>query len=556
MARYEVTGPDGQKYEITAPDAASESEILTYFQSQVQATSKTAPAQPDAPHMGTLEDVARSGGAGLVRGATGLVGLPGTLEQIGRAGVNWLGGAGTVPNETALPTGADVQSKLESYTGKFHQPKTTAGEYARTIGEFAPGALFPGGLAQKVLGNVVGPAVASETAGQMTKGTSLEPWARLGGALAGGHLANVPQRAYTPVQTSQAQRRAVDTLRREGVDALSAGEVTGSKPLRWMEQHASDIPFSGGRGHQMSERAAEQFTRAALRRAGIQADRAEPQVMAAGFQRIGGEIDTLARQSSARLTPADVQQMTRHITDYQAVTPPSLAAPVVRELMDDVVAAGTRNTPMSGQQYARYRSLIEGVARGADDPGQQRALRDVLGVLDRAVDRGLPRPLRGEWRRVRNEYRNMLVLEKAATGAGENAARGIISPAQLRQATKTTHGLRNFATGRGDFDDLARAGVAVMSPLPNSGTPARIAAGNLGNAVGLGTGALFGGAPGAAIGAIAAPVAQGLIARGFMSGPMQRYMGANARMQPLAIQGGEGGIRSLPFAFGGLGQEN
>jgi hypothetical protein len=120
----------------------------------------------------------------------------------------------------------------------------------------------------------------------------------------------------------------------------------------------------------------------------------------------------------------------------------------------------------------------------------------------------------------------------------------------------SVHGLRNYATGRSDFEELARAGVAVMSPMPQSGTAARIAAGNLGNAVGLGTGALFGGAPGAAIGAIAAPIAQGLLAGGFMTRPMQRYMGANARMQPMAIQGGEGGVRSLPFAFGGLGQEN
>lgn len=545
----EVELPDGTVAEF--PDGTSLEVIKSALNKRFAPTQTTQPAQPAQPQMGTIEDVARSAGAGLVRGATGLVGLPGTLEMVGRAGANWLGAG--VPSETALPTGADVQRKLESYTGKFHEPQTTVGEYARTIGEFAPGALFPGGVAQKVLGNVVGPAVASETAGQLTKGTDIEPWARIGGALAGGHLANVPQRVYTPVQTNATQQRAVQTLRNEGVDALSAGEVTGSKPLRWLEQHASDIPGSGRRVHQMSERAGEQFTRAALRRAGINANRATSDVIDAGFQRLEGEFGRLSAMSTARLNNRDVQQMSQHVADYAAVTPPTMTLPIVDDLMRDVVAAATRNQPMNGQQYARYRSLIEGVARRADDPGQQQALRDILQVIDRAVERGLPRAERGNWARARNQYRNMLVLERASTGAGEKAAAGLISPAALRQAQKTIHGLRNTSRGRSDFDELSRAGVAVMSPLPNSGTPARLAAGSVGSALGAGAGAMFGGSPGAALGAIAAPIAQGMFARGFMSSPMQRYLGANARMQPLQINGQQGGIASLPFAFGGLG---
>jgi len=41
MARFEVTGPDGAKYEITAPDNLSESEVLKYVQSQFSQQGKS-----------------------------------------------------------------------------------------------------------------------------------------------------------------------------------------------------------------------------------------------------------------------------------------------------------------------------------------------------------------------------------------------------------------------------------------------------------------------------------------------------------------------------------
>jgi len=82
----------------------------------------------------------------------------------------------------ALPTTKDI----ETFVGnpKYHKPQTVSGEYARTLGQFAPGALMPGSLFVKGA-NVVVPALTSETAGQMTKGSKVEPYARVLGALLG-----------------------------------------------------------------------------------------------------------------------------------------------------------------------------------------------------------------------------------------------------------------------------------------------------------------------------------------------------------------------------------
>lgn len=89
-----------------------------------------------------------------------------------------------IPSPNRLPTTKDVTTALRADKAKY-VPQTTAGKYARAGGQFTPGAIFPGSTAQRVA-NVVAPAAASETAGQLTEGTPLEPWARLAGGIVGG----------------------------------------------------------------------------------------------------------------------------------------------------------------------------------------------------------------------------------------------------------------------------------------------------------------------------------------------------------------------------------
>lgn len=103
-----------------------------------------------------------------------------------------------IPSPNRLPTSKDVTTALRADNAKY-VPQTRAGKYARTVGQFTPGAIFPGSTAQRTA-NVVAPAFASETAGQLTEGTPLEPWARLAGAVAGGIGAGV---AMSPKPTTR-----------------------------------------------------------------------------------------------------------------------------------------------------------------------------------------------------------------------------------------------------------------------------------------------------------------------------------------------------------------
>lgn len=537
----EVELPDGSIAEFpdgTSPDVMKQAlgrHNTTSLDQAVEGAGRFAAKLPSGtkpPEVDTFADTVKSLGSGAVQGVTGLVGLPGTVEQLGRMGINYaaktFGGAtdNVVSPQAALATGQDVKSMVEDkITGPLYEPKSTAGKYAKTIGEFAPGVLFPGGIAQRVVGNVVAPAVASEAAGQATEGTSLEPWARVGGALVGGMAPNMIGRALTPAPSNAVRQGHVNTLRNEGVTDLTAGQVTGAMPLRWMEAATLDTPMTGARLPTMMERQAEQFTQAALRRAGINAPRATQDVIDQGFTQLGQRFDALANASTARMVSADANRIATAIRDYERMTPPTNQMPFMREIAGDLVRHA--GNPIPGPVYQRYRSAIEEAARTATDPMAATALRNIRNVLDDAVERGLPQNQRGQWRETRNQYRNLLVVSKAAGAAGEGAANGLISPAQLAGATKQLHGLRNYQRGRGDYAQLARAGEAIMKPLPQSGTAPRLMAMQLGQTV-------AGGAAGAAagggdpttttIGALLPWIIRGAAGRALMSQPAQRYL--------------------------------
>lgn len=167
-------------------------------------------AQPDRPE-NTVADVAKAGGVGIAEGGIGLAGMVGDFRDLASratdlageklgfspesvAGFKEVAGRAARTNPlTALvanaPTSAQIQEKVEGQTGEFYQPQTTAGEYARTVGQFLPAAVAgPGGILRRVGMQAVLPALASEAAGQYTKGTAAEPYARTGAALATGIL--------------------------------------------------------------------------------------------------------------------------------------------------------------------------------------------------------------------------------------------------------------------------------------------------------------------------------------------------------------------------------
>ena len=275
---------------------------------------RRAPARSNR-RVGDGADVALSARDGLRRGVAFSVGAPTDLANLWEDGVDWLANAATSalnldlspdvsPQERArldrdmaaararaaadeasgttgrtgfnLPGSDEIIAADERVFGEHHEPQTTAGRYARTIGEFAPGMIGgPGGLVRRAA-TTTAAAVGSEAAGRATEGTAFEVPARIAGAIAGHTITNnvgnvatrfnrtPDERAVRMIDrglrdagmTPQDLSRNAAALRRQGGEMVeTVAEVSGrqgarNQPLQRMARAVTNVR---GPGQQIAE---------------------------------------------------------------------------------------------------------------------------------------------------------------------------------------------------------------------------------------------------------------------------------------------------------------
>ncbi len=320
----------------------------------------------------TAEDVAKSLGIGVAKGVISLAGLPGDVRTLASAATNYLGQkvgaspetiaafkrnvAQATPASAALslalagaPTAQQIQSGVEEVTGEFYKPKTTAGEVAQTVGEFAPSAAAgPGGIVRKAAYQVVAPALATETAGRFPgiKGTAAEPYVRAGAGVATGVVGGLLSSArgadralraqlpdfVTDAHIGQAETLIADAAQR-GVqltwpEALS--QVTGRPVLTDIQRIAESHPRTRATMNEVvGERPAtmDVAARQAIEDVGGAANTAPSTIGPAAGREAEGVVNDVRDIINARtqpfydaaaqirLTPAEMQQV-RAIPGY------------------------------------------------------------------------------------------------------------------------------------------------------------------------------------------------------------------------------------------------
>jgi hypothetical protein len=522
MPVFDITAPDGKQYEIEGPNAEG---ALAALQQHL------------GPQPSTAVDVAKSGGIGVAKGVIAGAGGAGDLRGLLSRGVDYAaekmgaspesaGNFKSAAERTArltsmgsvfadAPTSRDIQSKIEGQTGEFYKPKTTAGKYAQTMGEFLPAAAAgPGRMVPKLVSALAGGA-GSEAAGQATEGTKAEPYARVLGAVAGGLAPHAASRAVTPIPASAAKQRLVDVLADEGVTSLTAGQRTGNRALQYGEDMLGNAPGAGGASANIRQRGQEQFTEAAMRRAGAGPD-ATPEVLAGNQARLGQQFRDLSARN-------DLNPDGQFLTDIDAArrnyarVPDSQQRAMVENYIDDMANHVRATGTIPGPAYQEMRSRLSRQANSLrqSDPTLSEALRDMRNALDNAMGRSISPTDREAWQTARREYGAQKTIEKTASRAGEATAEGQLVPANLRN-TVSAENRGAYARGEGQFSELARAGAGVMTPLPNSGTAQRLNATN-----------------------IAMLPVTATIGRALMSRPVQGYLGNQAMTET---------IRNLPPA--------
>lgn len=490
------------------------------------------------PKTGVLEDVLKSAGSGLARGAAGILDLPSAAIGLGIKGAelvtgkqapDWLSAAAALPTGglTRGSSAREIASRLTG-GGTEYQGQTTPGQFAGTVGEFLPSAVMgPGNMARNALMYGALPGVASEAAGQATEGTAMEPWARalaaIAAPIAAGAVTKGVKAAISPYGGADPERLKLAKVLDDFGVPITAGQRTGAEGLRRAEG-------ATGSGQEIMAQQADDFTKAALKTIGTDATRATPEVLASTAKRIGGVFDDVLQGVDVTPDANAVTDFSAAMATYRQLAPKAMSVPLLENINKELERSFRGGTPIPAGTLNTWRSNLSKLTTSADQATRDAAI-EALNVVDDAMSASLTAAGRADdvarLVEARGQWRNYLAIQKAASRAGEERALGVISPSALRNEL-ATQGRTAYATGRrGDIGDLARAGEAVMKPLPT------VTAGGVRNVPGVS--ALLSGAAGSAIGgpmgAVAGMLAPSVYNAARMTKPMQAYL-ANQLVQP------------------------
>lgn len=541
MPDYEITAPNGRKFVVTAPDGASQDDILKY-------------AQANMPERDTSEQVAR--GVGLFgKGVNDAVGagiaapveaVNWLLKQPGRAmeaatGMN-------VPN--VLPEGGFYTERAQgalNALGRNDTPENRAERVAYGAGQgagnavsfMAPGAamraMAPAGSVAQGVGRALTAQPAVQMASGMTSGAVTEatdsPMAGLAAGIAVPAGMSIARGLLSPGATPRTPelQRLTQVAEQEGIP-LTAGQATNSRPMRAMESVFSTLPSTAGRQEALTQAQRDAFNKAVLDRSGVRgANLATPDVLKGAQARLGGELQTIAGRNTMTVDAPTMQSVQtlakdarRYLTGDQAK--PMLAR--IEDFIDKIQITGRGSASVEGAAYAKLDSALATQIRGTNDGNARTALSNLRDALRKAMDNSISPDDAAAWQDARTQYANYKTVQRAMNSPNASTAAGNIPPAALSQALASGP-QRNFAMGRGDLNDLTRVGRAfVQDAVPNSGSPERAylinmltggagAGGALAAGGDLGTAALSAGAM------LAGPrVAQ----EAYLSAPVQAYL--------------------------------
>lgn len=486
-----------------------------------------APTEAKAPQDAVKHPMLRKGeffSRGALDSAAETLGLPGeAMYAIGRAlGITDIPSGASQEyikqgiRDFGQTISAPVNSMLDGDFGP-NETQSTGEKFAYGAGRgVADAASFAlpaaglaktaqaGGLAQKVSSAMASQptlqAAAGATGGGVTETTD-NAGLGLAASLAVPVGAAGVKRAITPFasQLSQAAQRLAAKAKTAGIP-LTPGQETGSPSLRRVEQGFAQLPFTSGPQGAAYDTQRKAFNQAVLSKAGVSGDEATPEVIDAAFKSIGKEFDDLARATVIKADTKIIDDVHNIANEYGRRLPTDVK-PVFQSYVDDfddmhrAMARSGSNVEINGTEYQKMSSAIKARARmSANNPDLKESLYSLSRVLDDALERSSGPELRGAWQEVRNRYRNLLTVDKAA-GAGTQADRASanIPYAGLRSAVKSND-KTGYGRGRGDLNEMSRVGDFLgAQKIPDPGSAGMM--GTLGLLTGGGAGLATGGDP-------------------------------------------------------------
>lgn len=521
MPIYTVKMPTGEVYDVEGPENASQADLYTEARKYLAGQRKKA------------GEMALEGTGPLDRF---MIGAGAQITDIGRGVGQWLGKVSHEDVQEARERDAPISETGAGMAGRF------AGGVAATLPALAvPGANTIAGSAAVGAGlGALSPRASSDEAIYNTVMGGLFGG---GGALAGKALGRV----VSPIRsrlTPEAERLAAGA-RAEGIP-LDLAQRTGSKPLQTWNSVAEYLPSTASR--EAAKRQAQQgaFTSAALRRAGVVGDSAEPAVLAGRSGELGRQLDRIYSRTKMPVHGGLAFDLRKIATDAEKKLGAQNATAIrsyVESLIDETAQLSPKAFKLPGPRVQSYRQELRQFARGGgNDALFWGKLRDRLtNEFKQALK---PKDAR-KYERINREFANLNIIEDAMGGGGVGPKMGQLAPAQLSRALTSDVGKKAFARGYGDLNNLSRIGnVFVRDSSAQSPTAQRMLYQTLATAApGYAYGLLTGEDPISALQHAAVAGAGGLLMPRAIQGALN-----NPRVQQYLMEGLLGGARQLPAA--------
>lgn len=459
MAKYRITAPDGSAYEVTAPDDATEEQVLAYAQQQFQAQKPQAPLRTaDDPSLwagGKVPSIDPTEGNSFLQNLT--IGAGKSVADTGR-GIAQLFGAG--PSEQEVAQQRELDAPLMATGGGV--TGNIAGAVAQTavpVGGAARLASYAGRAAPYVSAAARGAAFAG--AQPVAEGESRATNTAVGGGLGvlGQGIAGAAQKAASSAveSLSPVVRRSIEAARAAGIP-LNVSQVTNSAPIRALQAASKYLPFAGA--SKSSKAQQEAFNRAVGRSFGADAPQLTDDVMKAARNRLSQTFDDIYTRNDVEIGPDVVRRMAQ--VEREAFEDLTQAdAQVVRNQLDKVLREAGDGI-LTGKKYQALRSALQ----KAEDGGKiGRLVRKMRNELDDAAVASVGADDAAQLAKVRSQWANLRTAEDALKQV--SGAAGDIRPASLYPL------IRKGATK--EMRELAKIGQNVLKEgIGDSGTAQRL----------------------------------------------------------------------------------
>ena len=481
-------------------DAAGDSDAARVFAAEIQKMRQPA-AQPNDP-LANWNPTDEMSGLDKFRAGMGKA-----FADIGR-------GAGQM---VGLVSRDDVDESNRLDQKLMNTGAGVAGNITGNVASIIPAAMIPGVntmAGATALGTIYGALQPVGTEDSRTQN------ALLGGGLGmlGQGAANVIGRVARPVRATLEPQVAglAQKAKKAGID-LNAAQLTGSKPLRWIDSALDNLPFTAEKQAAAKQAQKEAWQKAVLNQTGETATSPTAKVMGRAKDRIGKAFNDLSARNTVTLDPnAEMQLSTIAAQNRQA-------GPLSSGKVDDVIAwlkdqmkpvnspvLGPNGAPFTspaspipGAQYQDIRSILTRKASDAFSSGDSQlgqALKGIRAALDDAAERSISKKDAAAWKTARDQWKTLKAIEKAT-----DPTTGTISPKKLVNEL-TRKNPQGMIYGKGDqtMPDLAKVGKQFIAEnLPDSGTAQRSWYMNMLQNPTAGIGGLLGFAGGGAPGAMA-----------------------------------------------------